>query len=85
MSSDDDHRSILDNKEIQNCLEKGQQKNVRFDIVAYYACLMAMVETAYSLRKVTDFLAASQELKLGAGWDHALVLKKHADNPGADP
>lgn len=85
VSSDDDHRSILHNKEIQSCLEKWQEKNVRFDIVAYDACLMAMVETAYSLRKVTDFLVASQELELGAGWDHTRVLKKLADNSNADP
>lgn len=85
VSSDDDHRSILHNKEVQTSLEKWQEKKVRFDIVAYDACLMAMVETAYSLRKVTDFLVASQELELGAGWDHTRVLKKLAAKPGADP
>jgi hypothetical protein len=85
VSSDDDNRSILYNKQVQTVLEAKVAKGIRFDIVAYDACLMSMVETAYSLRRCTDFLVGSQELEPGAGWDHTLVLEKLAKSPSMSP
>lgn len=85
VSSDDDNGSILYNKQIQKTLEKCAAKGTRFDIVAYDACLMAMVETAYSLRKLTDILVSSQELEPGAGWEHSTVLKSIVSRPTMTP
>jgi hypothetical protein len=46
---------------------------------------MAMIETAYSLRKCTDVLVASEELEPGTGWDHTLVLSKLVAAPAITP
>lgn len=81
VSSDDDNRSILYNKQVQAVLEAKAATGLRFDIVAYDACLMAMVETAYSLRRCAEFLVGSQELEPGAGWEHTLVLDKLTKQP----
>jgi hypothetical protein len=85
VSSDDDHRSILYNKQVQNVLEAHAEKGMRFDIVSYDACLMSMVETAYSLRRCTDYLVGSQELEPGAGWNHTLILEKLIQQPTMSP
>lgn len=85
VSSDDDHRSILYNKQVQTVLEAHAAKGIRFDIVSYDACLMSMVETAYSLRRCTDYIVGSQELEPGAGWNHTLVLEKLTNHPTMNP
>ena len=81
VSSDDDHQSILYNKQVQTLLESRAAKGMRFDIIAYDACLMSMVETAYSLRRCADYLVGSEELEPGAGWDHSIILKKLIASP----
>ncbi len=85
VSSDDDHRSILYNKQVQTLLERRASEGIRFNIVAYDACLMSMIETAYSLRNCTDYLIGSQELEPGAGWDHGIFLKKLIAKPSMNP
>lgn len=85
VSSDDDHRSILFNKQVQTVLEAQAAKGMRFDIIAYDACLMSMVETAYSLRHCADYLVGSQDLEPGAGWEHNLLLEKLVKQPTMTP
>jgi hypothetical protein len=85
VSSDADHRSILFNKQVQQVLELSAARGARFDIVAYDACLMSMVETAYSLRHCADFLVGSEELEPGAGWEHNFVMTKLARSPKMPP
>jgi len=67
VSNDDDTGDQLFNRAIQDELTSllaGEQ----LDVIAFDACLMAMVETAYALRGVAKVMVASEELEPGAGW-----------------
>jgi len=82
VSSDDDTGDKLYNRAIQDSLTEllaGQ----RLDIIAFDACLMAMVETAYALRGVARVMVGSEELEPGQGWDYGRWLKPLIDAKGA--
>lgn len=49
------------------------------DILAYDACLMAMTENAFGLRRSADYLVASQESVDGTGFPYAQVFSSLAD------
>ena len=85
VSYDDDHGSYLYNSQIQTVLERCSADGHRMDIVAFDACLMSMIETAYALRKCADFMVASQELEPGPGWDHTRLLRSLVANPTMSP
>ncbi len=71
VSHDEDFGDNLFNREIQDTLtEVGG-----VDVVAFDACLMAMLETAYAFRKVSKVLVASEELEPGTGWNYARWLE----------
>lgn len=57
----------------------------KFDIVAFDACLMAMVEVAYELRDVADYVAASQNVAFAKtfGWQEWLLSL--SQNPDMEP
>lgn len=55
--------------------------NPPFEAVGFDACLMASLEVAHSLSGVARYLAASEELEPGTGWDHAAWLGALAENP----
>jgi hypothetical protein len=46
----------------------------KIDIIGFDACLMSMIETAELIKNFADFMVASQEVELGAGWRYDLVL-----------
>ena len=48
--------------------------NKKFDLIGFDACLMAMIETASFIKEFGNFMVASQEVELGAGWDYKKVL-----------
>lgn len=54
----------------QNTYRNGK----KFDIIACDACLMAMVEMAYTLASCTTYFVASQETIPGDGYDYERVL-----------
>lgn len=56
--------------------------NPPFDAVGFDACLMASLEVAHSLSGVARYLAASEELEPGTGWDYTAWLGALAENPG---
>ncbi len=56
--------------------------NPPFEVVGFDACLMASLEVAHSLSGVARYLAASEEVEPGTGWDYAAWLGALADNPG---
>lgn len=53
----------------------------KFEIIGFDACLMATVETAHVVSPYARYLAASEELEPGHGWDYAPILQRITDNP----
>jgi hypothetical protein len=54
-----------------------------FELIGFDACLMATVETAYSLSGYAKYYAASQELEPGGGWDYTALFNFLAVNPSS--
>lgn len=69
VSTDDDTGDKLYNRAIQDALTPLLASN-KLDVIAFDACLMAMVETAYAMRDLADVLVASEELEPGNGWNY---------------
>jgi hypothetical protein len=74
---DDTTRNYLDNKKLAFALEKiynlrGQKK---IDILLMDACLMAGIEIAYLCAPYANYLASSEEVVLGPGYNYATTLK----------
>jgi hypothetical protein len=78
VSIDDTSNDFLYNREIQDVLETMQP---RMDLVGFDACLMAMVETGYALRKCAKVMVGSEELEPGSGWNYADWLAKLTAKP----
>lgn len=56
-------------------------ENPAFEIVGFDACLMASLETAEALHGYGRYLAASEELEPGEGWDYTAWLNALSENP----
>ena len=56
----------------------------RFEIIGFDACLMGTLEIAEALKDVGRYLAASQDIEPGGGWDYTSLLNFIAANPSAD-
>lgn len=54
-----------------------------FDMIGFDTCLQGMVEQAYDLHTVTDYVVASQDLEPGDGWDYAAWLRSLSANPNS--
>ncbi|NRF37406.1 clostripain-related cysteine peptidase [Pedobacter foliorum] len=80
VSHDRTDNDFLYNKEIQDNILSSE-----FDILGYDACLMSMLETAYSLKGKCDFLIGSEDLEPGTGWNYAEWLSKLTANPDMAP
>ncbi len=80
ISSDDDTRSILYNRQVQDVVE-AEFKQARLDLLGFDACLMNMFETAYAFDKSTQYMVGSEELEPGAGWDYQAWLTKLVADP----
>lgn len=63
--------------ELKSVLDKFDKK---FDFIGFDACLMANVETAYSLRDKANFLIASEETEPGSGWEYTSLINKISSN-----
>jgi len=80
VSVDDDTGDKLYNRKIQDALTP-LAKSHRLDVVAFDACLMAMLETGYALRDVASVLVGSEELEPGAGWNYTRWLAPLVGDP----
>ena len=74
VSNDDDTGDKLYNRAIQDALT-AHLDGERLDLVAFDACLMSMIETAYALRGVAKVMVGSEELEPGNGWNYVRWLK----------
>jgi hypothetical protein len=81
VSNDDDTGDKLYNRAIQDELTN-RLRGERLDVIAFDACLMSMVETAYALRGVAKVMVGSEELEPGTGWDYTSWLQPLVDARG---
>jgi Clostripain family len=81
VSFDDDTGNFLYNSDIQTGLGAVLAPKGRvLDVIGFDACLMAMIETGYAMRSVSNVMVASEELVPGAGWDYGDFLTKLESN-----
>lgn len=74
-SQNEDDTLTLD--KLKGALNKS---NMKFDFIGFDACLMANIETAYSLKENANYLVASEESEPGTGWDYTKFLNKLSSN-----
>ena len=70
--------------DLQKAISKPIRKNVNnpyFDIIGFDACLMASTEVASVFDGYGKYLAASEEVEPGNGWDYSAWLNTLAENP----
>ncbi|HEX8632695.1 MAG TPA: clostripain-related cysteine peptidase [Pyrinomonadaceae bacterium] len=83
ISMDDTDRDRLYMREVQSTLESSIG-NQRLDIIGFDACLMAMVENGFAMRRVADVMVGSEELEPGDGWQYDDWLPQLISNPTMD-
>ena len=70
--------------DLQKAISKPLKKDVNdpyFDIIGFDACLMASTEVASAFDGYGRYLAASEEVEPGEGWNYSVWLKTLAENP----
>jgi hypothetical protein len=79
-------------KEVQLALEGAKSNlderlntSVVFDVVGFDACLMGMVEVAYALRNVANYMVGSEQTEPAAGWPYDAILNALAVTPSSSP
>lgn len=91
----DDHakKSSMDMAELYSALKNA---NMKFDILGFNACLMAMTEVAYQVRDYTHYVVASEEVTIGmshpllsgmisdGGWPMHQILFRFIGSPYED-
>ncbi|MEP7198037.1 MAG: clostripain-related cysteine peptidase [Saprospiraceae bacterium] len=82
-SNDETSNDELYNREIQDGLLSALHGK-KLEILGFDACLMAMVETGYAMRNVTNNLVGSEELEPNEGWQYDDWLSKLLNNPTMD-
>ena len=77
----DTYGTYLTNQKLEYGLKQIQLNilnNKKIDIIGFDACLMGMIEVGNLIRPYTDYMIASQEIELGAGWPYNKVLEPFA-------
>lgn len=75
---DDTYNSYLTNEKLEVALKEIKEKALfgkKFLIIGMDACLMAMTEVASLVKNYAEYMVASQEVELGAGWRYDKVMK----------
>jgi hypothetical protein len=92
VASDDTDCDVLFMKEVQVGIEAAQEDlqgqlnmAVKFDIMGYDACLMGMIEVAFAMRNVADYMIASEHSEPGMGWPYNRILEALVANPSMAP
>lgn len=83
ISMDETDRDRLYMREVQGALE-GALGTERLAIIGFDACLMAMVENGFAMRRVADVMVGSEELEPGDGWQYDDWLPHLVNNPSMD-
>ena len=53
-----------------------KESDTKFEFIGFDACLMANIETAYSIKDYAKYLIASEETEPGTGWEYKSFLNK---------
>lgn len=59
--------------------------NNHFDMIAWDASLMQMIEVAHEIKDQADYIVGSEESPPGAGYPYDLIFAKFRDNPDDTP
>jgi hypothetical protein len=70
----------LDFPDVRGVLERTNDGK-RIDIVAFDSCNVSLLEAAYELRDVADYMVASQFIDPLPGWPYNVILKKVLESP----
>jgi hypothetical protein len=80
--SDENHGDALSLTEIKLALQSAHDiTGQKFDVIGFDACLMATLETAYTLSPFASYFVASEELEPGHGWDYSTILSAIKSDP----
>jgi len=80
--SDETDGDILYNHEISSAIANA---GIHFDVIGFDACLMAMIENAYPLRNLGDYMVASEQTVPADGWPYDLILSELLFDPDMSP
>jgi hypothetical protein len=92
VASDNTDNDELYMKEVQIALETAKERlqqrfntAVKLDVVGFDACLMGMVEVAYALRNVANYVVGSEETEPLNGWPYNTILGDLSATPTMSP
>lgn len=92
VATDDTDNDILYMKEVQQALEAAKQRLqerlntvVKLDVVGFDACLMGMIEVAYALRNVANYMVGSENFEPLNGWPYNTILSDLVATPSLSP
>jgi len=80
--SDNGSGDHLVTTEFVEVLDKTQNEGINFDLIAFDACLMAMVEVGYEIRNYTDYFVAAEEIVGGEGYDYTTAFSAFESEHG---
>ena len=80
--SDETDGDILYNREVSSAIEAA---GVHLSLIGFDACLMAMIENAYPLRSLADYMVGSEETEPADGWPYDLILNDLTTSPAITP
>jgi hypothetical protein len=73
---------IMSVPQIATALDTARESTgIHFDLIGFDACLMATAEVANALAPYADYLAASEEVEPGSGWDYRVILSGLSAEP----
>ncbi|MCS6845443.1 MAG: clostripain-related cysteine peptidase [Caldilineales bacterium] len=77
---------FADEARLQAALSRGPEATRRrLSVIGMDACLMAMVEVHYQVRRFADVMVASQEVEPMAGWPYTEIVSKLNQQPDIGP
>ncbi len=73
---DDTTHNYLTNQKLRTVLETACTNilHKKFEFIGFDACLMSMIEVADNIAPYANFMVASEEVELGAGWNYKTSL-----------
>ncbi len=90
--TDDTDNDVLYMREVQDALTAAKIRldvknntNVKLDIVGFDACLMGMIESAYALRDVANYIVGSEDTEPFDGWPYDRIIQGLVANPSQSP
>lgn len=79
---DETDGDVLYNAETGTAL---QNANGTVHLVGFDACLMAMIENAYTIKDYSEVMVGSEEVEPGDGWPYDYLLDSLVNNPTMSP